>query len=215
MQLNGPPTRMTRGAAGPQLTHEYPRYPGENGNDFEVTTNAATDTFKLPLPQLKGGDGMLIGMSGLGNPSDGDTDHNCPGVSPGTNAKVFPFVWQWEADDAMLSRWVNSDTNYGLDGANARVSVATAWKSDPLQNNAVYIEQSPMAGCQNMQTNGEFETLAIGTGSDCWSTMEWGAIDSRSQCSVGTGVSYEDGTYERIFAFFLEPDSYVWEDAGR
>ena len=56
-----------------------PRYPGENGNDFDVASNAASDTFKLPLPQLKGGDGMLIGMSGLANPSDGDTNHDCPG----------------------------------------------------------------------------------------------------------------------------------------
>ena len=75
----------------------------------------------------------------------------------------------------------------------------------------MYIKRDPLHWCHdNGDANNEFETLAVGEGNNCWSTMKWGALDSKSQCTVGAATRYNDGTYERIFAFFREPDDYSW-----
>jgi hypothetical protein len=61
---------------------------------------------------------------------------------------------------------------------------------------------------------GEFETLTFSShqsGDHCWGSIQWGAIDSQSQCHLSQGhVSYNSGGKERIFAFFKEKEDFVW-----
>lgn len=73
--------------------------------------------------------------------------------------------------------------------------------------------------CNNACGNGvggEFETLSFSSGNSgdhCWGNIQWGAIDSKSQCHFdnhNSHTSYNSGQYERMFALFKEKEGYEW-----